>query len=180
MDRKGGGGCVHAVARSLPDLGLPVPARRTSVPTRRIPIPTLRAPLAQLRDLIFSVSGNSIFSSVVVVFYFFLVCARVVPRARRVSNKFGVSQVTSVKNQGTCGSCWSFATAANIEGQNYVVNKELVSLSESQLVDCDTLDSGCGGGLPSNAYKWMIKEKAGLETYKTERVFFLPNVYYTV
>lgn len=85
-----------------------------------------------------------------------------------------------MKNQGTCGSCWSFATAANIEGQNYVVNKELVSLSESQLVDCDTLDSGCGGGLPSNAYKWMIKEKAGLETYKTERVFFLPNVYYTV
>jgi len=35
----------------------------------------------------------------------------------------------------------------------------LLSFSEQQLVDCDTVDQGCDGGLPSNAYQYI--EKAG-------------------
>lgn len=74
--------------------------------------------------------------------------------------------VNQVKNQQSCGSCWAFATVANIEGAGFVTNKKLLSLSEQELVDCDkaTGDVGCGGGLPSNAYKDMIKNKIGLET----------------
>lgn len=71
--------------------------------------------------------------------------------------------VNKPKNQQQCGSCWSFATVANIEGNNYVTNGELVSLSEQELVDCDTMDNGCNGGLPSNAYKDLIGENMGLE-----------------
>jgi len=74
--------------------------------------------------------------------------------------------VNGVKNQGQCGSCWAFATVANIEGINFVSgSKTLVSLSEQELVDCDhkTGDQGCKGGLPSNAYKDMIQSKLGLE-----------------
>eukprot|EP00932_Pfiesteria_piscicida_P011412 SRR837773.2258.p1 GENE.SRR837773.2258~~SRR837773.2258.p1 ORF type:complete len:324 (-),score=163.48 SRR837773.2258:9-905(-) len=73
--------------------------------------------------------------------------------------------VNPVKNQAQCGSCWAFATVANIEGAGFVTNKKLVSLSEQELVDCDkaTGDTGCGGGLPSNAYKDMIQNKIGLE-----------------
>ena len=71
--------------------------------------------------------------------------------------------VTPVKNQQQCGSCWAFATVANIEGQNYLQNKQLLSLSEQELVDCDKNDNGCGGGLPENAYKDMIDNKLGLE-----------------
>jgi len=75
--------------------------------------------------------------------------------------------VNKVKDQGQCGSCWSFGTVANIEGARVVqTGATLLSLSEQQLVDCSNTDYGCNGGLPSNAYGDMIKGKWGLELEK--------------
>merc|ERR1712070_288201 len=71
--------------------------------------------------------------------------------------------VNPVKDQGQCGSCWAFSTVANIEGVGAVETGKLLSLSEQQLVDCDTADSGCNGGLPSNAFQFMIDQGMGLE-----------------
>ena len=70
--------------------------------------------------------------------------------------------VTPVRDQGMCGSCWAFSTVANLEGLYYKLKGVAVDLSEQILVDCDTYDSACNGGLMEYAFQW-IKEN-GMET----------------
>ena len=68
--------------------------------------------------------------------------------------------VGPVKDQGQCASCWAFGTVANLEGLYYKAKGVMVQMSEQMLVDCDTYDKGCNGGLEQRAFTW-ISENGG-------------------
>lgn len=67
-------------------------------------------------------------------------------------------RVTSVKNQGNCGSCWSLSTIGAIEGIHAITTGNLISLSSQQLIDCSTDygNIGCNGGIPIWSYEYII------------------------
>ena len=54
--------------------------------------------------------------------------------------------LTPVKNQGQFGSCWAFSMSDALEGVLVVGNGWTQTMSEQQILDCNTWSSGCQGG----------------------------------
>ena len=65
--------------------------------------------------------------------------------------------VPSVKDQGSCGACWAFVAGDLLEFLYCRHHKSLVPLSQQMMIDCDTSDSGCNGGLMEYAFAWLKK-----------------------
>lgn len=72
--------------------------------------------------------------------------------------------VSPVKNQGACGSCYSFSAVGAIESAHCLKhNKELLVLSEEQVISCahGWYTNGCNGGLMQGVFLWA-EETGGL------------------
>jgi len=71
--------------------------------------------------------------------------------------------ITSVKDQGDCGSCWTFGTAETIESYWAISQGNICDLSEQMILDCVPNPNdcggtgGCNGGTPELAYAQIIK-----------------------
>lgn len=59
---------------------------------------------------------------------------------------------TPVKDQGSCGSCWAFATTAPLEHLIKINEGVTVDLSEQYLISCNSEGWGCNGGLWAHDY----------------------------
>ncbi|USC25962.1 v-cath [Palpita vitrealis nucleopolyhedrovirus] len=73
-----------------------------------------------------------------------------------------LNKVTNVKNQDMCGACWAFATLSSLESQFAIKYNKLIDLSEQQMIDCDSVDAGCDGGLLHTAFE-AIMDMKGLQ-----------------
>jgi len=68
--------------------------------------------------------------------------------------------VTPVKDQGQCGSCYSFSNTGALEGIYAINTGNLLSFSEQQIVDCSTIrnkgpNMGCNGGQIGLTMDWI-------------------------
>ena len=63
--------------------------------------------------------------------------------------------VNPIKDQARCGSCWAFSAIAALEGAHAIKTGDLVSMSEQQVVSCDTVSYGCNGGWQFAAFDYL-------------------------
>ncbi len=68
------------------------------------------------------------------------------------------------QDQGNCGSSWAFSTLGNLQAYYARHIGKFEYLSKQMLIDCDTSDSGCNGGLMEYAFTWLRKNGIMLES----------------
>ncbi len=96
------------------------------------------------------------------------------PKAADMSGSFPSSVdwrqkgiVNAIKDQGQCGSCYTFASIAAIEGADAQKTGVLKSFSEQSIVDCAGLtygDMGCNGGNPQGTLRYTEDYGVPLES----------------
>ncbi len=78
-------------------------------------------------------------------------------------NNNGTNYISSVKDQDTCGSCWSFAACGVVEALRKINGQTACGfddLSEQFIVSCDPNDLGCDGGYPDKVANFFMNTGA--------------------
>ena len=90
----------------------------------------------------------------------------VIPKSFDARTEWGFcSSISTIRDQGSCGSCWAFGAAEAMTDRVCVATRGVHTpiLSVEELVSCcDDCGDGCDGGYPEEA--WMYWEINGLET----------------
>ncbi|MGD8450708.1 MAG: C1 family peptidase [Phycisphaerae bacterium] len=71
--------------------------------------------------------------------------------------------MTAIRDQGSCGSCWAFATVAPLESAILIRDGVTVDLSEQWLVSCNNDGYGCtdGGWFAHDYHQWKTDDCDG-------------------
>jgi cathepsin L len=86
------------------------------------------------------------------------------------------SLMQPVMRQGACGACWSFSSMGLLEGLMTLRNTSLPTgahFSPQYLIDCDANDSGCEGGWPATALRYL---KSTTSDNKAPRIIDYPYI----
>ncbi|WP_201789995.1 C1 family peptidase, partial [Mycobacterium avium] len=59
-----------------------------------------------------------------------------------------------VRNQGRCGSCWSFGANEALSNRFAIADVDVI-LSPQYTVSCDSSDMGCNGGWLDNVWRFF-------------------------
>ena len=73
-------------------------------------------------------------------------------------------KVTPVRNQGTCSSCYAFASVANIESKMLMDDAGIFDFSENNAKECNWYETSCGGGNNYKMASWFSKKGTVLES----------------
>eukprot|EP00116_Pleurobrachia_bachei_P009207 sb/3469469/ len=65
------------------------------------------------------------------------------------------SRYGSAKHQGSCGSCWAYATVGVVEGYAHVRTGRTHTLSEQEVLDCSGRSNSCSGGWHNEALGYI-------------------------
>eukprot|EP01105_Mastigella_eilhardi_P002074 TRINITY_DN124_c0_g1_i2.p1 TRINITY_DN124_c0_g1~~TRINITY_DN124_c0_g1_i2.p1 ORF type:complete len:531 (+),score=161.54 TRINITY_DN124_c0_g1_i2:103-1695(+) len=87
--------------------------------------------------------------------------------------------VTDVKDQGVCGSCWTFSTIATVEGALFKKTGNLTRFSEQSILDCswNTGSEGCNGGFTGRALWNIVKQNGGYVDLESQYPYMMADGY---
>lgn len=76
--------------------------------------------------------------------------ADMLPKSIDWRNIDGVNYISPIRNQGTCGSCYAFASMALLEANVRIESKNKLQpvFSTQDVVSCSEYSQGCDGGFP--------------------------------
>jgi len=82
----------------------------------------------------------------------------------RTSGPGGTAEVTAIRNQGACGSCWTFGTLASLESWLLKTQGQTWDLSENNLKECHGYDLGpCDGGFAKMTTAYLARRSGPID-----------------
>jgi C1A family cysteine protease len=89
----------------------------------------------------------------------------ILSKKRAIASSFdwrSYNVVTPVRDQGDCGACYAFSALGVLESQYAKKKKQLIDLSEQQIINCDFYDMGCSGGDMYTAFEYLKQDNGAL------------------